>query len=207
MRPFYSEGGKTLAYEVAEQLGWRAPDAVVVPIASGNLHVKIHKGFEELRELGLITAQPPRVHGAQAEGCGPVATAFKTGQDVRPVKPHTIAHSLAIGTPADGRYAIAVARATGGVIESVTDEEIVEGMLLLAQTEGIFTETAGGVTVATLRKLAAAGALDPDGVTVAYITGIGLKTQDAVAGAVPASVRIRPSLRAFEQAVLAASTA
>jgi threonine synthase len=157
--------------------------------------------------LGLIASAPPRIHGAQAEGCGPVATAFKTGQDVRPVKPQTIAHSLAIGTPADGRYAIAVARATGGQIESVTDGEIVEGMMLLAQTEGIFTETAGGVTVATLRKLAAAGALDPDGVTVAYITGIGLKTQDAVAGSVPGSVRIRPSLRAFEQAVLVAPTA
>ncbi|MDR7417759.1 MAG: threonine synthase [Armatimonadota bacterium] len=203
IRPFYSEGGKTLAYEVAEQLGWRAPDAVVVPIASGNLHVKIHKGFQELAALGLIAQAAMQIHGAQAAGCAPVATAFRTGGDVRPVRPQTIAHSLAIGSPADGRYAIATAHATGGRIEAATDDEIVDGMKLLAQTEGIFTETAGGVTVAVLRKLAASGALDPDGVTVAYITGIGLKTADAVAASLPATVRIRPTLRAFEDAVLA----
>jgi threonine synthase len=207
MRPFYSEGGKTLAYEVAEQLGWRAPAAVIVPIASGNLHVKIHKGFQELAALGLIPHATTQIHGAQAAGCAPVATAFQTGQEIRPVKPQTIAHSLAIGTPADGRYAVATARATGGRIEAVTDEEIVEGMTLLAHTEGIFTETAGGVAVATLRKLAATGALDPDGVTVAYITGIGLKTPEAVAASLPAAVRIRPRLRAFEEAVLASARA
>lgn len=207
MRPFYSEGGKTLAYEVAEQLGWRAPDAVVVPIASGNLLVKIHRGFQDLAAVGLIPEPATGVHGAQAAGCAPVAAAFAGGGDVRPVRPQTIAHSLAIGTPADGRYAIAAARASGGRIEAVSDDEIVEGMALLARTEGIFTEPAGGVTIATLRNLAAAGVLDPDGVTVAYITGMGLKTPDAVAGTVPAPVRIRPVLRAFEHAVLAQATA
>lgn len=207
MRPFYSEGGKTLAYEIAEQLGWRAPDDVVVPIASGNLFVKIHRGFDELGTLGLIPPATTRMHGAQAAGCAPVATAHRTGDEVRPVRPQTIAQSLAIGTPADGRYAIATARATGGVIEAATDDEIVEGMKLLAQTEGIFTETAGGVTVAVLKRLAAAGALDPNGVTVACITGIGLKTSDAVAPSLPATVRIRPTLRAFEQAVAAPALA
>jgi threonine synthase len=136
-----------------------------------------------------------------------VATAFRDGTEIRPVRPQTIAHSLAIGTPADGRYAIAAARATGGQIEAVTDDEIVDGMKLLAETEGIFTETAGGVTIATLRKLAAAGAIDAGGTTVAYITGIGLKTQEAVAGALPAAVRIRPTLRAFQQAVLTTAPA
>ncbi|MGQ0568139.1 MAG: threonine synthase [Armatimonadota bacterium] len=209
MRPFYSEGGKTLAFEVAEQLGWQAPAAVVVPIASGNLLVKIHRGFQELVSLGLIpeAATPPSIHGAQALGCAPVAAAFKEGGEIRPVRPQTIAHSLAIGTPADGRYAIAAVRSSGGQIEAVSDEEIVAGMILLAETEGIFTETAGGVTIATLRKLAAGGALDPEGVTVAYITGMGLKTQEAVVGVLPAPIRIRPSLRAFEQAVLSSTTA
>jgi threonine synthase len=207
MRPFYSEGGKTLAYEVAEQLGWRAPDAVVVPIASGNLHVRIHKGFQELAALGLIAAPATRIHGAQAAGCAPVAEAFATGAEIRPVRPRTIAHSLAIGTPADGRYAIAAARATGAVIEAASDAQIVEGMRLLAETEGVFTETAGGVTIAVLRKLASTGRLDPDGVTVALITGMGLKTADAVAESLPASIRIRPTLRAFEQAVLAWASA
>lgn len=205
MRPFYSEGAKTLAYEVAEQLGWRAPDAVVVPIASGNLHVKILKGLEELVAVGLIPSAHTKIHGAQAEGCSPVATAFRTGAPIRPVKPSTIAHSLAIGTPADGRYAIEVSKQTGGVIDAVTDDEIVDGIRLLAELEGIFTETAGGVTVATLRKIAAAGHIDPDGTTVAYITGMGLKTADAVAGRLPSPIRIRPSLRAFEQAVLSAA--
>lgn len=202
LRPYYSEGGKTLAYEVAEQLGWRAPDDVVVPVASGNLMVKIHKGLGELAELGLIETAATRVHGAQAEGCAPVAEAFASGGEVRPVRPRTIAHSLAIGTPADGRYAIAAARASGGRVVAVSDDEIVDAIGLLARTEGIFTETAGGVTVATLRALAAAGALDPEGVTVAYITGMGLKTADAAAGAVAKPIRIRPSLRAFEEAVL-----
>lgn len=203
MRPYYSEGGKTLAFEVAEQLGWRAPRDVVVPIASGNLLVKIHRGFQELATLGLIDAATPRVHGAQPQGCSPVATAFAAGTEtIQPVRPQTIAHSLAIGAPADGRYAIAAVRSSGGHIHAVTDEEVVDSIALLAQTEGIFTEPAGGVTVAVLRSLAAAGALDPDGTTVAYITGMGLKTLDAVSATVPASVRIRPTLRAFEEAVL-----
>ncbi|HET8680048.1 MAG TPA: threonine synthase [bacterium] len=203
MRPYYSEGGKTLAFEVAEQLGWVAPRDVVVPIASGNLLVKIHRGFQELAALGLIDAVTPRVHGAQPQGCAPVATAFAAGTDtIQPVRPQTIAHSLAIGTPADGRYAIAAVRSSGGQMRAVTDEEVIEGIALLAQTEGIFTEPAGGVTVAVLRSLAAAGAIDPDGTTVAYITGMGLKTLDAVSTTVPASVRIRPTLRAFEDAVL-----
>jgi len=204
MRPYYSEGGKTLAFEVAEQLGWRAPANVVVPIASGNLLVKIARGFQEFATLGLIANASTRVHGAQAGGCAPVSTAFKQGTDaVRPVRPQTIAHSLAIGAPADGRYAIAAVRATGGAVEDADDAEIVEGVKLLAETEGIFTETAGGVTVAVLRKLAAAGALDPQGPTVAYITGMGLKTVEALTDVIPAAVRIRPTLRAFEEAVLA----
>lgn len=203
LRPFYSEGGKTLAFEVAEQLGWRAPDDVVVPIASGNLLVKIRRGFQELAAVGLVDRAATRVHGAQPTGCAPVVTAFRSGGEVRPVRPQTIAHSLAIGTPADGRYAIEASRATGGTMDAATDEEIVAAIGLLARTEGIFTETAGGVTVAVLRRLAAAGALDPDGITVAYITGMGLKTQEAAAAAVEAPVRIRPTLRAFEEAVLA----
>ncbi len=204
MRPYYSEGGKTLAFEVAEQLEWRAPANVVVPIASGNLLVKIARGFQEFATLGLIPDASTRVHGAQAGGCAPVSTAFKQGTDaVRPVRPQTIAHSLAIGAPADGRYAIAAVRATGGAVDDADDAEIVEGVKLLAETEGIFTETAGGVTVAVLRKLAAAGALDPQGPTVAYITGMGLKTVEALTDVIPAAVRIRPTLRAFEEAVLA----
>ncbi|MCL6554488.1 MAG: threonine synthase, partial [Firmicutes bacterium] len=203
LRPYYSEGGKTLAFEMAEQLGWQPPADVVVPIASGNLLVKIHRGFQELAAVGLVAAATTRVHGAQPAGCAPVSTAFKDGGAIRPVAPRTIAQSLAIGTPADGRYAIAAVRASGGRIDDATDEEIVEGIRLLAECEGIFTETAGGVTIAVLQKLAAAGALDPDGVTVACITGMGLKTADHLAGAVAAPVRVRPSLRAFEEAVLA----
>ncbi len=204
MRPYYSEGGKTLAFEVAEQLSWQAPADVVVPIASGNLLVKIHRGFQELASLGLIADASTRIHGAQPQGCAPIATAFEEGTDViRPVRPQTIAHSLAIGAPADGRYAIAAVRSSGGTIGAVTDEEIVQGIELLARTEGIFTETAGGVTIAVLKNLAAAGAIQADGVTVAYITGMGLKTQEAVANVLPPTVRIRPTLRAFEEAVLA----
>ncbi|HEV8338750.1 MAG TPA: threonine synthase [bacterium] len=207
LRPFYGEGGKTLAFEVAEQLGWRAPDAVVVPIASGNLLAKIHRGFQEMTELGLISEAHTRIHGAQPEGCSPVATAFQDGTDrIRPVRPKTIAHSLAIGAPADGRYAIAAARATDGRIEAAAEDEIVEGIELLARTEGIFTETAGGVTVAVLRKLARIGAIDPDDVTVAYITGMGLKTQEALEGALPPSVRIAATLRSFEEAALVHAT-
>jgi threonine synthase len=198
MRPYYAEGSKTLAYEIAEQLGWRAPDRVVAPIASGSLFTKIGKGFDEWRELGLIDDELPRMNGAQALGCSPVATAFAEGHDVcRPVKPDTIAKSLAIGNPADGPYAIDLARSSGGGIDSVTDDEIRAGIRLLAESTGIFTETAGGVTTATLAKLAARGDIDPDERVVLVITGEGLKTLDAVRDTFEVH-EIAPSYEAFE---------
>lgn len=203
LRPYYSEGGKTLGFEVAEQLGWRAPDHVVVPVASGSLLVKIHKGLDELRRVGLLQDVPTAVHGAQAAGAGPVAAAFAAGADeVRPVRPQTIARSLAIGNPADGRYVLRIARETGGTVIAVPDEDIVEGITLLAETEGIFTETAGGVTVAVLRALAARGAFHRDAIIVAYITGTGLKTTEALDGALAPAVRIGAGLREFERHVL-----
>ncbi len=203
LRPYYTEGGKTLGFEVAEQLGWRAPDHVVVPVASGSLLVKIHKGLEELQRVGVLTGVPTRVHGAQASGCAPIATAFAEGtEDIRPVRPNTIAKSLAIGNPADGRYAVRVAGATGGSVSDVNDQDIVEAMRLLAETEGIFAETAGGVTVGVLRALAAAGRFRPDDVVVAYITGMGLKTVEAVQDTLPAPLSIAPTLREFERSVL-----
>jgi threonine synthase len=183
MRPYYAEGSKTLAYEIAEQLGWEAPDRVVAPIASGSLFTKIAKGFSEWQELGLIGGEVPTMNGAQATGCSPVATAFAAGTDVcRPVKPDTIAKSLAIGNPADGPYAVELARITGGSVDAVTDDEIREGIRLLAETTGIFTETAGGTTAATLAKLAARGDIGRDERVVLVITGDGLKTLDAVRG-------------------------
>jgi threonine synthase len=183
MRPYYAEGSKTLAYEIAEQLGWETPDRCVVPIASGSLYTKVARGFEEWRELGLITGDQPAMNGAQALGCSPVAAAFEAGQDIcRPVKPDTIAKSLAIGNPADGPYALDIARKTGGGIDAVTDDEIRAGIRLLAETTGIFTETAGGVTTATLAKLAERGDIGKDERVVAIITGEGLKTLDAVRG-------------------------
>ena len=181
VRPYYAEGSKTLAFEVAEQLGWRAPDAVVVPMASGSLYTKIGKGLRELHEVGLIDEPATVIHGAQAEGCSPIATAFAAGSDdVQPVKPRTIAKSLAIGNPADGYYAIKEARAGGGRIASVREEAVVEGMRLLARTEGVFTETAGGVTIATLERLVREGDISAEQETVALITGIGLKTLEAL---------------------------
>ena len=202
LRTYYAEGSKTLAFEVAEQLGWQAPDHVVVPIASGSQLCKIDKGFKELAQVGLIEAHPVRVSGAQAVGCSPVATAFDEGTDyVRPVKPHTIAKSLAIGNPADGPYALDVVRRSGGSIGSVTDDELVEGIRLLARTEGIFAETAGGVTIATLAKLAAAGVVRRDERVVAFITGNGLKTIEAVAPVVGPTATIAPTLDAFAEAV------
>jgi threonine synthase len=181
VRP-YAEGSKTLAYEVAEQLGWRLPDRCVVPIASGSLYTKIHRGFADLLATGLVEGEPPTLSGAQAAGCAPVADAWKRGLDfVSPVRPRTIAKSLAIGNPADGVFAMDVARETGGTIESVGEEEIVDAIMLLAETTGIFTETAGGVTTAVLAKLAARGDIDPDERVVLFITGDGLKTLDAVA--------------------------
>jgi threonine synthase len=201
LRPFYAEGSKTLGYEVAEDLGWRLPRQVVAPVASGSLLTKVDKGFRELGKLGLVDSTPYKVFGAQAVGCSPVAQAFEAGLDVvRPVKPSTIAKSLAIGNPADGPYALDVVRRTGGSIAAVTDEEVVEGIRLLATTEGIFGETAGGVTVATLRKLLAQGALDPDAETVILNTGDGLKTLDAVASVVGPTATIRPSLEEFRAA-------
>jgi threonine synthase len=198
IRPYYAEGSKSLAFEIAEQLGWRAPDHVIVPIASGSLLTKIRRGLDELVKVGLLEGHQTRISGAQAEGCSPVATAFKAGEDhVRPVKPKTIAKSLAIGNPADGYYAIKAARESGGVMESVTDEEIVEGISLLARTEGIFTETAGGVTIATLRKLADRGDVKPDERTVALITGDGLKTIEALVDTAGPTMTIPPSLDAF----------
>jgi len=204
LRPYYSEGAKTLAFEVAEQLGWRAPDRVVVPVASGNMFVKIHKGFEEFERLGVIPRQTVRMTAAQAEGCGPIATAYKAKTDkVLPVRPNTVAKSLAIGAPADGAYVLDLARSTGGAVESVTDREVVDAVRLLAQTEGLFTEPAGGVTIGVLRKLAASRAIGPDEVTVAYITGIGLKALEAVEELVEAPIRIKPTLASFEERVLA----
>ncbi|HEX3693143.1 MAG TPA: threonine synthase [Solirubrobacteraceae bacterium] len=199
LRPYYAEGSKTLAYEIAEQLGFELPDRIVAPIASGSLFTKIAKGFAEWRELGLISGQAPRMSGAQAEGCSPVATAYAAGHEVcRPVKPDTIAKSLANGNPADGPYAIEEARRSEGSIDSVTDEEIRAGIVLLAQTTGIFTETAGGVTTATLAKLAARGEIDPDERVVLVITGEGLKTLDAVKGTFQYS-EIEPCVQQFER--------
>jgi threonine synthase len=200
MRPYYSEGSKTLAFETVEQLGWALPDRVVAPIASGSLFTKIARGFEEWLELGLVEGTLPTFNGAQAAGCSPVATAFAAGHDVcRPVRPNTIAKSLAIGNPADGPYALDLARRTRGGVDSVTDDELREGIKLLARTTGIFTETAGGVTVAVLSKLAQRGEIDPDERVVAYITGEGLKTLDCARGTFE-TWEIEPTLESFEQA-------
>ena len=203
LRTYYAEGSKTLAFETAEQLGWQAPDHVVVPVASGSQLTKIAKGFDELWKVGLLDEEPHvRVSGAQAQGCSPVATAFADGHDyVRPVKPSTIAKSLAIGNPADGWYALDVVRRSGGALAAVTDDEIVEGMLLLARTEGIFAETAGGVTIGTLAKLAAEGVIRRDERVVAYVTGHGLKTIEAVAARARPTVTIPPTLDAFAEAL------
>jgi threonine synthase len=198
LRPYYAEGSKTLAFELAEQLGWRLPDRCVVPVASGSLFTKIVKGFDEWRELGLLEGELPRMNGAQAEGCAPVASAFAAGQEVcRPVKPNTIAKSLAIGNPADGPYALAEARRSGGSVEAVSDEEILAGIALLAQTTGIFTETAGGVTTAVLSKLASRGEIEPDESVVLVVTGDGLKTLDAVRGSFAVRT-IAPTVEDFE---------
>jgi threonine synthase len=203
VRPYYAEGSKTLGFEIAEQLGWRLPEQIVVPVASGSQLTKIDKAFRELIALGLVEDRPYKVFGAQATGCGPVAAAFKAGHDVvRPVRPDTIAKSLAIGNPADGPYVLDVARRTGGAVEDVTDAEVVEGIQLLARTEGIFSETAGGVVVATLRKLVSTGQLDPAAETVIINSGDGLKTLDAVAPVARPSANIAPSLEAFRKAGL-----
>jgi threonine synthase len=203
VRSYYAEGSKTLAFEVAEQLGWTAPDHVVVPVASGSQLVKVAKGFRELFKVGLLEEEPHvRISGAQSAGCAPVATAFATGADfIRPVKPSGLAKSLAIGNPADGAYALDEVRRSGGALAAVTDPEIVEGIHLLARTEGIFAETAGGVTVAVLAKLAATGVVKPNERVVAFITGNGLKTLDAVAANCRPTVTVAPNLEAFQAAI------
>jgi len=198
MRPYYAEGSKSLGFEVAEQLGWRVPDHVVVPIASGALMTKVHRAFRELAEIGAVEDRPYRISGAQAQGCAPVARAFADGTDeVRPVKPDTVARSLAIGNPADGGYAIQTARATGGSIDACTEAEVIDGIRLLAETEGIFTETAGGVTIAVLRRLRESGAIRPGEETVALVTGNGYKTIEALEGHIEPSYRVGPSLEEF----------
>ena len=202
LRTYYAEGSKTLAFETVEQLGWEAPDHVVVPVASGSQLTKIARGFRELHKVGLLDEEPHvRISGAQAEGCSPVATAFTEGHEyIRPVKPSTIAKSLAIGNPADGPYALDEVRRSGGGLEAVSDQEIVDAMLLLARTEGIFAETAGGVTVATLARLAAKGVVRSDERVVAYITGAGLKTIEAVAPVCGPTATIAPTMDAFADA-------
>src|SRR5690242_14956662 len=200
MRPYYAEGSKTLAFETAEQLGFELPDRVVAPIASGSLFTKIARGFEEWLDLGLLQGELPVFNGAQATGCSPVATAFDAGADFcKPVKPDTIAKSLAIGNPADGPYALDLARSSSGSIDAVTDDEIRQGIKLLAQTTGIFTETAGGVTTSVLAKLAERGDIDPEERVVVYITGEGLKTLDTVRGTFEAW-EIDPTVASFEHA-------
>ena len=203
LRPYYAEGSKTVGYEIAEQLGWRLPDQVVIPIASGALLTKVDKAFRELIALGLVEDKPYRIFGAQAAGCSPVYQAFEAGQDVvRPVKPATIAKSLAIGNPADGPYALDVVRRTQGAIGSVSDNEIVEGIRRLARTEGVFAETAGGVVLATLEQLINDGKLDPKAETVILNTGDGLKTLDAVINVVGPTATIRPQVSDVREALV-----
>jgi threonine synthase len=198
VRPFYAEGSKTLGYEIAEQLGWRLPDQIVIPVASGSQLTKVHKAFQELIALGLVEDKPYRVFGAQATGCSPVSAAFRDGHDViRPVKPDTIAKSLAIGNPADGVYVLDICRETGGAVADISDDEVREAIVLLARTEGIFTETAGGTTIGVLKKLVETGALDPSLETVVINTGHGLKTLDAVSDLVGPAATIAPTYEAF----------
>src|SRR5438876_11346980 len=199
MRPYYAEGSKSMGFEIIEQLGWRVPQHTVVPMASGSLLTKVQKSYQEFIKLGLAPETDYKIHGAQATGCSPISTAQKAGLDFfKPVKPNTIAKSLAIGTPADGFYALKAMKETGGSAEDVTDDEIREGIRLLAECEGIFAETAGGVTVGVAKKLIAAGRIPANDSAVLCITGNGLKTLDAVTGHVGKTREIRPSLREFE---------
>jgi threonine synthase len=200
LRPYYAEGSKTVGFEIAEQLGWRLPDNVVVPMAGGAQITKVAKGFAELVATGLVEPRPVRLFGAQALGCSPISTALAGGvKEIIPQRPDTICRSLAIGNPADGYHAMEVIRSSGGWAESASDPEIVAGMRLLAQDEGIFGETAGGVTVAVARKLLAQGRIMPGETTVLCITGNGLKTTDALAEELPAPPVFAPSLVAFEE--------
>jgi len=199
MRPYYAEGSKSMGYEIMEQLGWNIPQHTVVPMASGSLLTKIQKSYQEFTKLGLVNEAKYSIHGAQATGCSPISVAQKAGLDFfKPVKPNTIAKSLAIGTPADGFYALRVMKETGGAADDVTDDEIREGIRLLAENEGIFAETAGGVTTAVAKKLIAAGKIPANDSAVLCITGNGLKTLDAVVGHVGKTREIKPSLREFE---------
>src|SRR6266581_9012488 len=200
LRPYYSEGSKTFGYEIAEQLGWRLPDNVVCPMAGGSLIIKIKKAFEELIQLGLVEPKPVKFFGAQAAGCSPISTAVKLGNtEIDPQKPKTIARSLAIGNPADGHYAIKTITGSGGWSEDVSDEEVVDGIQLLATSEGVFTETAGGVTVGCARKLFASGRILPDETTVLCVTGNGLKTTDVLTGEYEVEEPIAPKLTEFEK--------
>ncbi|MBE0426723.1 MAG: threonine synthase [Nitrospirae bacterium] len=202
IRPFYAEGSKTHGFEIVEQLGWNAPDNVVIPSASGSLLTKIWKSFKEFKEIGIIKELKTRVFAAQATGCSPITTAIKQGTDViRPVKPNTIAKSLAIGNPADGYYAIQVVAEAGGTGEDVSDQEIIDGIKLLARTEGIFAETAGGVTVAVTKKLIDSGKIGRDEITVICVTGNGLKTQEALTGHTVSPYFIKPHISSFEEAL------
>lgn len=202
MRPYYAEGSKSMAFEIAEQLNWKLPQHTVAPMASGSLLTKIHKGYQELIRLGLAKDTKPVVHGAQATGCSPISAAYKDGKDFfKPVKPDTIAKSLAIGTPADGFYALKVMKETGGASDDVSDDEIRDAMKALAECEGIFTETAGGVTVGTAKKLVASGKIPAEDSVVLCVTGNGLKTLDAVQGRVGKPDEIKPSLREFEELI------
>lgn len=203
LRPFYAEGSKSVGYEIAEQLEWRVPDCVVVPMAGGSLITKIRKAFKEFERLGLVNGRQSRIYGAQATGCSPITTAVKEGRDfIKPVKPRTIAKSIAIGNPADGYYAIKTMIESGGWAEDVSDEEIVEGIRLLAEEEGIFTETAGGVTVAVTQKLIQQGRIKKDDVTVVAITGNGLKTQEAIQDCLARPRAIAAKLAEFENTIL-----
>ncbi|MEO9180444.1 MAG: threonine synthase, partial [Acidimicrobiales bacterium] len=202
LRPYYAEGSKTLSFEICEQLGWRTPAQVVVPLASGSQFTKVAKGFKQFVELGLVDGLVPVLFGAQATGCSPIATAFASGAEVvTPQRPNTIARSLAIGNPADGPYVLDELRAQGGDCGSVPDDEILECIGLLAQTEGIFAETAGGVTIASLRQMLRRGTIDPDKSIVAIISGHGLKTLDAIVETATVSSTITPSLEAAEEAL------
>ena len=202
VRPYYAEGSKTLGYEVAEQLGWRAPDHCIVPLASGSLYVKIWKGLQELAKLWLIDSVHTKMSAVQAAGCSPIISAWEAGSlNIRPVQPRTIAKSLAIGNPADGYYALGVMAESGGSGVAVGDEEIVAGIELLARTEGIFAETAGGVVISGLRRLVEAGRVGRDELVVAFITGAGLKTQEAVTDVLTPPLRIEPTIASFEDAM------
>lgn len=201
LRPFYAEGSKTIGFEIVEQLGWELPDHVVIPIASGAMLTRVHRGMAELRHHGLVDGAVPRISGAQATGCSPVAQAFEADRPVQPQRPATVARSLAIGNPADGDAAVAVAQATGGAIGHVSDDEVIDGIRLLARTEGLFAETAGGVTIATLAKLARQGVVTPDERVVAVISGNGYKTVEALAPTTGPSLHVSPSLTELQTAL------